>query len=41
MNSQNNEIQIAYGNKDLKEILNEILEQEFIRLFNNKEESKV
>ena len=40
MNSQKDNIQITFGNQGLKGILNEILEQEFIKLL-NKEESKV
>ena len=34
MDNQNNRIEIIYGNEKLKEIYNEILKEEFIKLLN-------
>ena len=40
MYNQNNKIEIAYGNNSLKEICNEILKQEFIKLFSKGEKGE-
>ena len=32
MHNQNNKIEITYGNEDLKEIINKILKEQFIKL---------
>ena len=37
MYNQNNKIEIAYGNESLKEICNDILKGEFIKLLNSEE----
>ena len=40
MYNQNNKIEITYGSNSLKEICNDILKEEFIKLL-NKQERKV
>lgn len=40
MYNQNNEIKITYGNNSLKEICNDILKGEFIKLLNSEDGGK-
>ncbi len=38
MDNQNNKIEITYGSNNLKEIYNDILKDQFIKLLNDEEE---
>ena len=40
MHNQNNKIEITYGNNSLKEICNEILKEEFIKLLDKEKSDK-